>query len=127
MDIRKAKLEDVERLITKFNRRTTAYRTINYTLLVINSIIPAISSVLFTGTFGENSTTAGIVISIINMVLNTLERKLKPGLREKEYRKLLMMARGLKYKLLDDDVDPSTVKVSILYTGVDKNGDTSAV
>lgn len=127
MDVRKAKLEDVERLITKFNRRTTAYRTINYTLLVINSIIPAISSVLFTGTFGENSTTAGIVISIINMVLNTLERKLKPGLREKEYRKLLMMARGLKYKLLDDDVDPSTVKVSILYTGVSKDGDTTMV
>lgn len=127
MDVRKAKLEDVERLITKFNRRTTAYRAVNYTLLVINSIIPAISSVLFTGTFGENSTTAGIVISIINMVLNTLERKLKPGLREKEYRKLLMIARGLKYKLLDDDVDPSTVKVSILYTGVGKDGDTSAV
>lgn len=121
MDIRKAKLDDVERLITKFNRRTTAYRTINYLLLVINSIIPAINSVLFTGTLGENSTTAGIILSIINIVLSTIERKLKPGKREKGYRQLLMHAREMKYKLLDDDVDPTTIKVSELYTDINTN------
>lgn len=129
MDVREAKLGDLERLIAKYNRRAVAYRTINYTLLIVNSIIPAISSVLFTGTLGEQSSTAGIVLSIVNMVLATLERKLRPGKRERAYRALLAQARALKYQLLDDNVDPKAIKLSTLYqTSVDDaQGDDSAV
>lgn len=116
MDVRQAKLDDLERLITRYGRRSTAYQVVNYSLLVINSIIPAISSVLFTGALGDNSSVAGITISIINMVLATIERKLQPGKREKAYRLLLGQARALKYQLLDDSVDPNNIKLSNLYT-----------
>ena len=115
MDVRKAKLDDLERLICKFSRRSTAYRVVNYMLLIVNSIIPAISSVLFTGALGDRSTLAGIIISIINMVLNTLERKLQPNKREKLYKQLLGQARSLKYQLLDETIDPTTVKLASLY------------
>lgn len=118
-NLREAKLQDVKAMVKSFNRRYYAYRGLKFTFYALNSILPAVNSVLFgktlDGSIQFSDSVMGIVFSIVNLALGLLERKLKPEAQEKRYEALLALAEHLKYDLISPDVAPTDVDLDPLY------------